>query len=208
MQARFAPGAPFALRSELTAEPAAAGLPATVEVGAGATTGMPFAVASTSTLRLLAGPPDVPTARCGELPCFRGMATAPGEPLTLYRRPPQAQPAPDAEPLQGGDGLRLALASLILPGDGDPGALRWQASSSDESVATARVVGGHLVVEPAPGGEGAVEIALEATDEETGLAATLRFEVQVEFHWPSRQASGWRAGALIDAARAAAPPEQ
>ena len=208
VQARFAPGAPFALRSELTAEPAAAGLPATVEVGAGATTGMPFAVASTSTLRLLAGPPDVPTARCGELPCFRGMATAPGEPLTLYRRPPQAQPAPDAEPLQGGDGLRLALASLILPGDGDPGALRWQASSSDESVATARVVDGHLVVEPAPGGEGAVEIALEATDEETGLAATLRFEVQVEFHWPSRQASGWRAGALIDAARAAAPPEQ
>ena len=205
VQAQFVPGAPFALRSELTAEPTAAGLPATVEIGAGATTGLPFAVASTSTLRLLAGPAALPAARCGELPCFRGMATAPGEPLTLYRRPPQAQQAPDAEPLQGGDGLRLALASLILPGDGDAGALRWRASSSDETVATARVVGGHLVVEPEPGGEGAVEIALEATDE-AGLAATLRFEVRVEFHWPTRQASGWRASALIDAARAAAPP--
>ena len=202
VQARFALGAPFALRSELTAEPATAGLPTMVEIGAGATAGMPFAVASTSTLRLLAGPAAPPAARCGELPCFRGMATAPGEPLTLYRRPPQAQPAPDAEPLQGGDGLRLALASLILPGDGDPGDLRWQASSSDESVATARVVGGHLVVEPEPGGEGAVEIALEATDE-TGLAATLRFEVQVEFHWPARPTGGWRASALIDAAQAA-----
>ena len=72
-------------------------------------------------------------------------------------------------------------------------------------MATARVVGGHLVVEPEPGGEGAVEIVLEATDE-AGLAATLRFDVQLEFHWPSRPASGWRAGTLIDAARAAAPP--
>ena len=95
------PGAPFALAVELAradadlwapgpaTEPAAAGLPATVAIGAGATTGLPFAVASTSTLRLLAGPAAPPTARCGELPCFRGMATAPGEPLVLYRRPPQ-----------------------------------------------------------------------------------------------------------------------
>ena len=205
VRAQFAPGAPFALRPGLLAEPATAGLPATVRIGAGATTSLPFAVAATSTLRLLAGPAALPTARCGERPCFRGMATAPGEPLALYRLPPQAQPAPDAEPLQGGDGLRLPLASLILPGDGDPGALRWQASSSDESVATARVVGGDLVVEPEPGGEGAAEIVLEATDE-MGLSATLRFEVQVEFHWPMRTTGGWRADALIDAARAATPP--
>ena len=200
VQARFALGAPFALRSELLVEPAAAGLPGTVEIGAGATTGMPFAVASTSTLRLLAGPAVLPTARCGDVQCFRGIEPAPGETLVLYRRPPpQAQPAPVPKPLQGGDGLRLPLASLILPGDGDPGGLRWRASSSDESVATARVVGGRLVVTPEPGAEGAVEIVLEAVDE-TGLAATLRFEVRVEFHWPVRQAGGWRASALIDAA--------
>ena len=74
---------------------------------------------------------------------------------------------------------------MAVTADGDPGDLRWQASSSHESVATARVVGGDLVVEPEPSGEGAVEIVLEATDE-AGLAATLRFEVRVEFHWPSR----------------------
>ena len=206
VRARFALGAPFALRSELSAQPTAAGLPETVEIDAGATFGAPFAVASTSTLRLVAGPAPLPTTRCGEAPCFRGVESAPGEALTLYRRPPRAQPAPTPEPLRDGDDLRLALESLIRPGDGDPDDLRWRASSSDESVATARVVGGRLVVTPAPGGEGAARIVLEVVDGETGLAATLRFDVQVEFHWPVRQASGWRAGALIEAARAASAP--
>ena len=94
------------------------------------------------------------------------------------------------------------LASLIRPGDGD---VRWWASSSDPSLAAAHVVGRHLVVAPEPGGEGAVEIVLEATDD-AGLTATLRFVVQVEFHWPVRQAGGWRASALIEAARAASEP--
>ena len=193
VRARFALGAPFALVSELSAEPATAGLPETAEIDPGTTSGATFTVpASTSTLRLLAGPAALPTARCSELPCFRGVEAVPGEALVLYGRPPLAQAAPQPEPLQGGDDLRLALASLMLPGDGDPGDLRWQASSSDETVATARVVGDHLVVTPEPGGEGAVEIVLEATDEETGQTATQRFNVQVEFHWPARQASGWR----------------
>ena len=208
VQAQFALGAPFALRSELSAQPTAAGLPETVGIDAGATFGAPFTVASTSTstLRLVAGPAPLPTARCGEAPCFRGVEAAPGEALTLYRRPPRAQPAPTPEPLRDGDDLRLALGSLIRPGDGDPAGLRWRASSSDESVAMARVVGGRLVVTPAPGGEGAARIVLAVVDGETGLSATLRFDVQVEFHWPARQASGWRAGALIEAARAASEP--
>ena len=206
VQAQFALGGPFALRSELSAHPTAAGLPETVEIDAGATFGAPFAVASTSTLRLVAGPAPLPTTRCGEAPCFRGVEAASGEALTLYRRPPQAQPTPTPEPLRDGDDLRLALGSLIRPGDGDPANLRWRASSSDESVATARVVGGRLVVTPAPGGEGAARIVLEVVDGEPGLSATLRFDVQVEFHWPARQASGWRAGALMEAARAASLP--
>ena len=206
VQPRFALGAPFALRSELSTQPTAAGLPETVAIDAGATFGAPFAVASTSTLRLVAGPAPLPTARCGDAPCFRGMETTAGEALTLYRRPPRAQPAPTPEPLRDGDDLRLALESLIRPGDSDPDDLRWRASSSDESVATARVVGGRLVVTPAPGGEGAARIVLEVVDGETGHTATLRFDVQVEFHWPVRQASGWRAGALIEAARAASAP--
>ena len=48
---------------------------------------------------------------------------------------------------------------------------------------------------------------LEVVDE-TGVAATLRFEVRVEFHWPGSQASGWRASALIEAARAGSEPAQ
>ena len=204
VQARFALGAPFPLRAQLSAEPAQAGLPELALIDAGATTsGASFMVpASTSTLRLLAGPTALPTARCGDAPCFRGVEAVPGEALVLYRRPPRAQTAPQPAPLEGGDHLRLALAKLIHEGDGD---LRWRVSSSDESVATARVVGSSLVVTPEPGGKGPVEIVLEATDD-AGLAATLRFVVQVEFHWPVRQAGGWRAGALMEAARAASEP--
>ena len=204
VQARFALGAPFVLRSQLSAAPAQAGLPELARIDAGATTSSAsFMVpASTSTLRLLAGPTALPTARCGDAPCFRGVEAVPGEALVLYRRPPQAQTAPQPAPLEGGDHLRLALAKLIREGDGD---LRWRVSSSDESVATAQVVGSSLVVTPEPGGKGPVEIVLEATDD-AGLAATLRFVVQVEFHWPVRQAGGWRAGALMEAVRAASEP--
>ena len=127
------------------------------------------------------------------------MEAVPGAALALYRSPPQARAAPELEPLEGGDDLRLALASLIDPGD-DPAALRWRASSSDASVATVEVVGGDLVVTPAPGGEGAAAIVLQAVTA-AGVAATLRFEVRVEFHWPGSQVSGWRASALIEAAQ-------
>ena len=87
-----------------------------------------------------------------------------------------------------GDDLRLALTSLIAAGDG---ALRWQATSSDESVAAARVVGGDLLVEPELGAEGTTEIVLVARDS-AGLTATVRFEVHVEFYAPARQSAGWR----------------
>ena len=208
VRARFAPGAPFALLSELSAAPAATGLPAAVAIGAGAASGAPFAVAaSASALRLAAGPAALPTTRCGAAPCFRGFEAVPGAALVLYRRSPQARPAPALEALEGGDDLRLALGSLIDLGAGDPAALRWRASSSDESVATARVLGGDLVVTPAPGGEGAVEIVLEVVDE-AGLSATLRFEVRVEFYWPASLVGGWRGGALIEAAGAAAKSAQ
>ena len=203
VRARFALGAPFALVSELSAEPASAGLPETVEVGAGAVSGALFTVAaSTSTLRLSTAPAKVPSTRCGEALCFRGVEAVPGEALTLYRRPPLALALPRLAPLQSGDDLRVALTTLIRPGDGR---LRWRASSSDESVATARVSRGHLVVTPELGVEGAVEIVLEAVDEE-GFAATQRFEVQVAFHWPAGL-RGWRASVLIEAARTA-PGEQ
>ena len=208
VQARLASGAPFALRAALSAEPAAAGLPAAVAIGAGAVAGAPFTVpASAAGLRLAVGPAELPATRCGDAPCWRGMEAAPGAALALYRRSPQARTALVPEPLEGGEDLRLALDSLIDPGDSDPDALRWRASSSDASVATVEVVGGDLVVTPAPGGEGLAAIVLEVVDA-AGVAATLRFDVRVEFHWPGSQVSGWRASALIEAARAGSKPAQ
>ena len=85
----------------------------------------------------------------------------------------------------------MSLASLIASGDA-PDAMRWEASSSDESVANARIVGAHLLVAPELASEGTATITLTATDA-FGLAATVRFEVQVEFHWPSGAVRGWRA---------------
>lgn len=81
-----------------------------------------------------------------------------------------------------GEPLRLPLASLIQPSDG--GELAWRASSSDEAIATVRIVAGDLVVEPEPGTEGVVLVALSATDAD-GQTTTVRFEVRVEFYWPS-----------------------
>ena len=83
--------------------------------------------------------------------------------------------------------MRLPLASLIAPGDA-PDAMRWEASSSDEVVATARLIGAELLVEPELASEGTAQIT-----DAFGFAATLRFEVQVEFHWPSGAVRGWRA---------------
>ena len=112
-------------------------------------------------------------------------------PCQVRRCPPQPLAVPTPAPLEGGDALRLPVASLIAPGDA-PDAMRWEASSSDEAVATARIVGAELVVEPELANEGTAQITLTATDA-FGLAATVRFEVQVEFHWPSDPVRGWRA---------------
>ena len=193
VSAQAAIGAPFPLTVLLTASPRRTGLPRTVAVAAGETTGTEFAAAQIAgaplTLRTDAVP--LPTALCRGVRCFTGFETVPSRALTLFHRPPQALAPPTPAPLAGGDALRLSLASLIAPGDA-PDGLRWQASSSDESTATVRVVGADLLVEPVPGGEGTAEVALTATDA-LGLAATLRFRVQVEFHWPSGPVRGWRA---------------
>ena len=132
----------------------------------------------------------MPTAQCNETPCFRGFETVPGTPLILFHRPPQPLAAPAPEPLAAGDPLRLPLASLVVPGDAPEG-MAWEASSSDASVAIARIVGAFLLVQPEPASEGTAQIVLVATDA-LGLKATVRFEVQVEFHWPRGPSRGWR----------------
>ena len=189
---RIALGAPFAMAAPLMAAPtptAETALPTTVAIAAGETTGATFTAAQppASPLTLRADAPEMPTAQCNGTPCFRGFETTPGSPLILFHRPPQPLPAPTPPPLAAGDALRLPLDSLVAPGDA-PDGMAWAASSSDESIATVRIAGAFLLIDPEPAGEGTAEIVLVATDA-LGLKATVRFEVQVEFHWPHAPAA-------------------
>ena len=178
--ARAALGAPFPLAAMLTASPTPAAetaLPTAVAVAAGETTGTTFAAPQPdgSPLTLRAAAPETPTAQCNGTPCFRGFETVPGSPLILFHRPPRPLAAPVPEPLAAGDPLRLPLSSLVAPGDA-PDGMTWAASSSDDSIATARIVGAALLVQPEPASEGTAWITLVATDA-LGFATTVRFEV-------------------------------
>ena len=132
----------------------------------------------------------MPTAQCNGTPCFRGFETTPGSPLILFHRSPRPLAPPTPEPLAAGAPLRLPLVSLVAPGDA-PDGMAWEASSSDASIATARIVGAFLLVQPEPASEGTARITLVATDA-LGFATTVRFEVRVEFHWPHGPSRGWR----------------
>ncbi len=207
--ARIPFGAPFPLAAMLAAFPTPAAetaLPTAVAVAAGETTGTTFAAAQppASPLTLRAAAPETPTAQCSGTPCFRGFETTPGSPLILFHRPPRPLATPTPEPLAAGDPLRLPLASLVAPGDA-PDGMAWEASSSDASIATARIVGAALLVQPEPASEGTARITLVATDA-LGLRATVRFEVQVEFHWPRNPSRGWRSTLGNPTPNAAAAP--
>ena len=103
--------------------------------------------------------------------------------------PATAAEIPVLAPLFG-DALRLPLHSLALPGDA--GELRWTVASSDEAVATARISGDELVVEPADAfAEGAARIEVVATDA-TDQSVAVAFDVYVDFYWPVRATGGWR----------------
>ena len=105
---------------------------------------------------------SVPETTCDGLPCWRGLTLQAGDPLVLFAAPPTAADmAPKPEPLFGED-LRLSLASLVTAG-GLP-VERWQATSSNSSVAMASIKDDELVVATEPGVEGVAEIAVMATD--------------------------------------------
>ena len=205
VEARLAFGAPFRLDAELSTSPAAmaAHVPSSTTIAAGEVAGSPFSVPAIAPAPTMLRTDQVPmpVSRCGSELCFRGFEAVPGPTLTLFVRPPRPLQAPEPAPLPGGDLLRLPLASLIAAGNA-AGDLRWQVSSSDDALATARVAARHVVVEAALASEGEVEIVLVATDA-VGLTATVRFEVQVEFYWPSSAARGWRSviGGGADATR-------
>ena len=203
IQATMAAGAPFPVGISLVADgggfQSADGTlaeDAAVPLAAGETTSAELTVAAgdSAAVRVAPSVGEVPDTICDGFPCWRGLALEAGDPLVLFAAPPTAAdllPAP--APLFGED-LRLPLASLVTAG-GLPVA-RWQATSSNPSVATVRIKDGELVVATEPGVEGTAEIELVATDA-AGQSATVRFQVQVAFYWPGTR--GWRLALPVDA---------
>ena len=192
-------GAPFETVLALTAEGGTFADGATeseTTVLAGETASEAFAVDSeTGFARVSLIAPELPVRQCLSGPCWQGFALEAGEPLPLFARPLQVLAVPEPAPLFG-DGLRVALSSLAEAGEPD-GELQWSVRSSDPTVATTRILGGLLLVEPEPGAEGVVEVEATATDAH-GQTATVRFEVRVEFHWPTGPTRGWRSVILND----------
>ena len=195
-------GMPFAVEVELSATGGtlrAEGLPSTN--GASSTSAVVSAGGTASAALTAEGPteigpmrvemtlPSVPSIICNGMPCWRGLELTAGEPLVLFLRPPIVSEISIQE-VRSGEALRLPLDSLATARDA--GELRWAVHSSDESVATVRLDGDELVVEPVFGVEGVVRIEAVATDAD-GQSATVTFDVHVEFFWPVRPVAGWRA---------------
>ncbi len=193
LQAAMPVGAPFETMLGLAAEGGAFadGSPeSNTTVAAGETASPSFTLDSaTGFARASLTVPELPDRLCMNGPCWQGFALEAVAPLPLFARPPQALAAPEPETLFG-EGLRVALSSLVEPGE-PGGVLEWSVRSSDASVATARVADGTLLVEPQPGAEGTVMVEATATDA-NGQTATVRLEVHVEFHWPTTPTRGWR----------------
>ena len=192
--ARVREGAPFAMRAALSAVNGTL-LPATTLVPAGRTAGTPIAVMQDAggATRVTAAAPAVPDTRCGVLgtyPCFQGIGTTAGATLVLFKAPPEATDTPPRTTLAAeGDAARMDLSALFAASDG--GALTYFAGSSDPTLATATVDGDTLTLASNEDGrEGAVTIAVTATDED-GLSVTLTFEVTIE-SIPRGLLRGWR----------------
>ena len=193
LQAAMPLGAPFETMLGLATEGgtfADGSAESSTTVPAGETASATFTLDSaTGFARASLTVPELPDRLCTNGPCWQGFALEAGAPLPLFARPPQALATPEPEALFG-EGLRVALSSLAELGEpGDQ--LEWSVRSSDASVAIARVADGALLVEPQPGAEGAVMVEATATDA-NGQTATVRFEVHVEFHWPTTPTRGWR----------------
>ena len=212
------PGAPFALAPELRrsdAEPWAVG-PATVE--AALPLGAPFAMrlaltvaggeASAEELALAAGAvesgavsisgdvpvrvtlaaPTVPETRCGDAPCFDGLA-AQGATLALFATPPSVAGDVARTDLLGAGDARIDLSAHFEAGGG--GALTYSATVDDPRLATVSVEGTVLTMSANEDGEEGVAVVTVAATDEMGQTATLRFEVEVSPSAPGRW-RGWR----------------
>ena len=182
--ARVAEGAPFTLSSVLTASGEALPEGVALSVPAGAVAGEPATVhqgEANLVWAQLDGASPVPDDECemGDgsfVPCFRGIASAVGSPLALFKQPPVVVTPIEPQSLNvRGDALRLGLASQFEASPEEM--LTYAAESSDPSVVRVRIENGTLIAEAV--GEGVATLTVTATDSD-GLSATLRFVVQAE----------------------------
>ena len=200
LAARVRQGAPFPMRAGLKAVGGVLSSDASV-VATGMTDSVPVSVVGKSagaTRVELVSAPSVPGTRCGRRGhylCYRGFATAIGDPLILFKDPPEARGSVPATDLAAeNDSVRISLSELFAAADGGP--LRYSARSSDPGLAEAEVRGGVLIVVSGEDGrEGTATITVTATDAD-GLSAALTFEVTLE-SMPRGFMRGWRR-ALIE----------
>ena len=194
LTAHVVQGAPFAMHAGLSATNAELSA-ASVTVSAGETGAAPIQLTRSGqgTVQVtLTSVPTIPTTVCGDgdHPCFRGLATARGQPLVVFRGPPTPTDTPPApELLADGDAARFGLSALFTGDDGDT--LTYAAGSSDSTVLSAVVEGGDLVLIPNEDGEEGVATVTVTATSSHGLTATLTFEVIVD---PRLQSliRGWR----------------
>ena len=183
-------GMPFAGNAEVRWE---GGGPVALAFAVGARESSPFVVpASNRPVRLLLTPPALPDTRCGDLlvSCYRGLALA-GSTLSLFQPPPRVVRAAPMVELIAADSTTFDLSTFFAATDG--GQLFYSATSSNPALATARVMGGSLIIDAAEAGdEVRVEITATAADA-AGQSVSLTFAVTVQ---PALRSfmRGWRQG--------------
>ena len=192
-------GAPFAMRASVSASNGELSEDSVV-VLPGTTRAVPITVSKIGegAVRVtLDAPPPIPTTLCGDdsHPCFRGIATAIGPTLVLFKDPLRATDSPPAlDLLAASDAAVVDLTSLFTGAEGET--LTYAVESSDPELVTVSVEGTNLVLLPNEIGEGGVAtVTVTATDAD-GLTATLSFVVTIE---PNARSflRGWRK-ALFD----------
>ena len=189
LEAALPLGAPFAMRLALSV----AGGEASVEeltLAAGAVASGAVRVSGSTPTRVLLAAPTIPTTRCGDFPCFDGLA-AEGSTLALFVTPPRILREIAAADLLGdADTTRIDLSRYVRA-SAHGGALAYSATVDNPLLATATVDGAILTVTSNEDDEeGTAVVTVVATDE-AGQTATLQFEVEISPRSPGRW-RGWR----------------
>ncbi len=194
--ASVAKGAPFTMRGSVSASNGELSADS-VAILPGATEAAPITVTQVEEgavrVTLEAAPP-IPTTLCGadRHPCFRGIATAAGPPLVLFKKPLRATDTPPTlELLADGDAVEVDLTTLFTGSEGET--LTYVVESSDPELVAVRVDGTNLVLLPNAHGEGGTATVTVIATDEDDLTATLSFVITIEPN-PRGFLRGWRKG--------------